>query len=292
MRKLLRLLLSAALAVILAVGMCACSSGSSGAKPVDEDKKNELAQQFMAELRDQLLPVREDAARLAALGVYVSREEEVGDVDAVYAFFAGVEANEDCALTVAFLTRSFVAARIEFIDGAGYYFRYQHDDKNPIEVSFKQIDNNLIFLPAFAVTETADGSTFYILKSIAMQENSIVIGRQYQFSATGQITDPQPEVSGPVYMEGIFGFKADKSGSCRRIEKACLKRINCYDKVLFNIHFDPKKYEVLLYPQMPPRYQADPFFEKVGQISQIIMPKSVGVFIPMSSKVKMKVRKL
>ena len=157
---------------------------------------------------------------------------------------------------------------------------------------FKQIDNNLIFLPAFAVTETADGSTFYILKSIAMQENSIVIGRQYQFSATGQITDPQPEVSGPVYMEGIFGFKADKSGSCRRIEKACLKRINCYDKVLFNIHFDPKKYEVLLYPQMPPRYQADPFFEKLGQISQIIMPKGVGVFIPMSSKVKMKVRKL
>ena len=129
------------LALALALGLAACTQKPKEPTPAQAAKRDELAQEFMTEIRDDILPLKNQPGMIAAKGILISKEEEVADFALLDAFVDDYEAGVDCSLTACFITKSFVAVRMVMIDGVGYYFRYQYDSRNPIAVSSRVFDN-------------------------------------------------------------------------------------------------------------------------------------------------------
>ncbi len=128
------------LVLLLCLGLSACSSKPKEPTPEQVAKRDELAQEFMLEIRDKILPYRNQVGLLHAQGVFISEEEQVSDFALLDQFVDQYEAGEDCSLTVCFITKSFVVARMVMADGVGYYFRYQFDPDEPIAVTSRVFD--------------------------------------------------------------------------------------------------------------------------------------------------------
>lgn len=128
------------LALLLLLGLGACAKKAKEPTPAQAAKRDELAQEFMAEIRDEILPYKNQLGLLSSKGILISEEEEVADFTLLDQFVDQYEAGTDCSLTICFVTKSFVAARMVMMDGVGYYFRYQYDSKNPIAVSSRVFD--------------------------------------------------------------------------------------------------------------------------------------------------------
>ena len=129
------------LALVLALGLTACARKPKEPTPAQAAKRDELAQEFMAEIRDEILPLKSQPGLIASKGILISKEEEVIDFALLDGFVDDYEAGVDGSLTACFITKSFVAVRMVMMDGVGYYFRYQYDSKNPIAVSSRVFDN-------------------------------------------------------------------------------------------------------------------------------------------------------
>lgn len=156
---------------------------------------------------------------------------------------------------------------------------------------FKKIGDNMIFLPAFSVTEAKD-SVYYFLKAIANIENFVYLDHQYLgFNEEGKLNYLISDNKIPFYhMEGIFGFKINKNGTCQIIEKAIVKNINSYDNTMFDIEYNEEMKAVVLFQSLPKRYPADNFFDKVIQLGSLIKPLNLKVKVPLSSSVFKEVR--
>ena len=150
---------------------------------------------------------------------------------------------------------------------------------------FMFIGGKLIYVPAFYIPKTSGKTSFYILKSIAEYENSLVDDNQYHFTESGRLKPPVTEVYETVYLEGIFGFKVI-NGKCRNITKGYIKVISCADGAKYRISYDENKNKVTILPQLPPRYLLDRYFESIAQIRSIIRPKGVTVEVPFSATVR------
>lgn len=140
MRQTLRNLLCILLACTILVFGVSCKKAKEPTA-AEKAKTEELAQTFMAQLRDVILPVRSHPIVLRDLGIFVSEEEKVPNTQPLDDFMALYESGQDCNLTIAFITKAFVVARLEVVNGSGYYFRYQFNSKEPIAVSNRVFDN-------------------------------------------------------------------------------------------------------------------------------------------------------
>lgn len=128
-------------AAVLLLACCTSCSKAKEPTAAENAKKEELAQGFMAELRDVILPIRSNPTLLRDAGLFVSEEEKVPDTALLEEFVALYKAGRDCSITIAFVTKAFVVARLEVVDGSGYYFRYQFNSKEPIAVTSKMFDS-------------------------------------------------------------------------------------------------------------------------------------------------------
>lgn len=108
----------------------------------DEARKEALAQEFMTDLRDNILIYREKPKTLAQQGLLVSNQTAVDDAEDLQAFCDDVQNGEAAQLTIAFYSSSpLVVTRIQFADkGEGYYFRYELDESAGIAVTAKYVD--------------------------------------------------------------------------------------------------------------------------------------------------------
>lgn len=128
------------LIAVLLLGLTSCGKGKEPTA-AQAALRDELAQEYMEEIRTQILPAREKPNTLAQLGCLVSQEEKVDHLARLDAFLEAWEAGEDSVLTTCFLNKSFVTTRLQVVDGVGYYFRYEYQPKEPIAVTGKVFDN-------------------------------------------------------------------------------------------------------------------------------------------------------
>lgn len=119
-----------------------CSCGSS--EPVDSgnaEKIQQLGDVLVDDLQKQLLPNRKTPQNVVDYGYVLSEKDESSGTDALAKFFVDYEGRNDCEVTIVFAQESFVVSRVIFIDGAGYYLRYEYDKSSPDEI---QISGRLI----------------------------------------------------------------------------------------------------------------------------------------------------
>lgn len=150
---------------------------------------------------------------------------------------------------------------------------------------FKYIGNCLIYLPAFYVPKTSGKTSFYILKSVVSEENSLVEGSQYHFSEEGKLMKPVKEVYETVYLEGIFGFKVIEE-KAKPMKKGYISVIYCADGAMYRIDFDKKTNKVTVLPQLPKRYLLDKYFDSLGQIKSMLRPIGITAEIVLSATVR------
>lgn len=150
---------------------------------------------------------------------------------------------------------------------------------------FKYIGSYLLYLPAFYVPKTSGKTKFYLLKSIALNENSLVEGSQYHFSESGKLQKPVKEVYETVYLEGIFGFKVIDE-ECRLFKKGYIRVISCADEAKYRISLDKNTNKITILPQLPSRYLLDKYFDSIKQIRTMIRPKGITVEVPFSATVR------
>ncbi len=104
-------------------------------------ERDDMAQIFMAELRDIYLPMRSQPLLMADRGVLMCDGGEMDNPEVLEVFLAGYDAGTDCVLTVCFQSEnSLVFTRIIRSGEAGYAFRYQYNASESIAVLPKQFD--------------------------------------------------------------------------------------------------------------------------------------------------------
>lgn len=129
------------LILALALGQTACSQKPKEPTAAQAAKRDELAQEFMAEIRDDILPLKSHPELMGTKGILLSEGEQVADFTLLDEFVEAYENGQNAILTTCFITKSFVVTRMVMIDGVGYYFRYQYDFKKPIAVNSRVFDN-------------------------------------------------------------------------------------------------------------------------------------------------------
>jgi len=135
--------LGALAAVVIAcflIVLTACSSKPSAKR--DEAEKDELAQQFMMDLRDYILVYRNQPSKLRDVGIVVSDQNGSVGLSQVDGFYERYEAKEVAQLNIAFMNIPMVVVRIHFTEtGNGYYYRYELDEDEDIAVTAKYVDS-------------------------------------------------------------------------------------------------------------------------------------------------------
>lgn len=136
-----KLLACVILSALLLAGLSGCAGKPKELTAAQTSMRDTLAQEFMLELRDNILPQKDNKTYLSSLGVMISEDEKVKDMAPFDSFIDSVRAGEDCSLTVAFIGKGFIVTRYQMRSGTGYCFRYEYDEKaESISVTPKVFD--------------------------------------------------------------------------------------------------------------------------------------------------------
>lgn len=105
-------------------------SSCQGPQPIPEgnaEKLQELANAVVADLQWKILPNRETPENLVDYGYVLSQRDVSDGIDAITEFYMSYESGNDSEVTLVFADSSFVVAKVAFVDGVGYYLRYEYN---------------------------------------------------------------------------------------------------------------------------------------------------------------------
>lgn len=119
-----------AIAVILPALFCSCATKPEMTQEASE-KMYELADILGADLSEKILPKRNDPAYLTEYNYVISDKGKSQGTETLALFFADYKTESDCEVTLISTDGSFVVSRIAFVNGVGYYLRYEYSEEKP-----------------------------------------------------------------------------------------------------------------------------------------------------------------
>jgi hypothetical protein len=125
MKRMMRQAVVLLWAVLLVVGLAACSSSDTDIDVATRERMDELAQEFVNELEAHILPAKDDSDKLTEMGITVSTPNKTYHIDAVRTFYQDYSDHKNTRVTFAFSSSGFVVTRVVVEGKYGYYLRYQ-----------------------------------------------------------------------------------------------------------------------------------------------------------------------
>lgn len=121
-------------AALFALTICSC------AEPAEIDgaatqKIQEIGDAFVSDLQKIIIPAREDPFKLVTEEYVLSEGDKSYNMDVLAEFAVTYDEPDESSVTMIFSGKAFVAARVVFTGGHGYYLRYQYDSFNPNDIS-------------------------------------------------------------------------------------------------------------------------------------------------------------
>lgn len=123
-----------AAAALFALIVCSCAEPAA-IDAADSQKIQEIGDAFVSDLQKIIIPAREDPFELVAEEYVLSEGDKSYNMDVLAEFAVTYDESDDSSITMIFSDKTFVAARVVFTGGRGYYLRYEYDKFNPKEIS-------------------------------------------------------------------------------------------------------------------------------------------------------------
>lgn len=127
---------------LFAVALVSCAEPAA-MDNTDAQKAQEIGDAFVSDLQRIIIPRMEEPEKLIEDGYVLSKDDKSYNMDVLAEFAVTYDEPGDSLVTMVFSSKSFVAARVVFVNGRGYYLRYEYDPFNPknISVSAQAVDS-------------------------------------------------------------------------------------------------------------------------------------------------------
>jgi len=155
--------------VLLALFTLLLSACGNPAKMSGEDSKTaaELGAVFAEDISQAILRYREAPERLESFGYVVYDNERLLGADHLAKFYIEYDDGMDTGLTIVFADSGFVASRLVFKDGKGFYLRYEYSrlQQEDVMITARLVDG--VTLKYFETPPKWEMNLFFGKKQIA-----------------------------------------------------------------------------------------------------------------------------